>query len=542
MQFNRKIYFIVLVLIAFGILIYYVALPFISQPDERKEEVSSEAMIKPPGDANILPTFREIPFNFDHQYNSSKYAFAGSSLIDVNGDGIEEVFIGGGEGQRDGLFFFENEEFVDRAVEAGLGKVTGATGGALSVDADNDGDVDLYVSRFDGVYLYTNTRGVFSEQMLNITFESDAVPLSISGTDLNRDGLVDLYISTFKDPKKLKIATFNDTSNKTNNLMLINKGGNVFEDVTESSGLVYSQNTFQAMFVDLNNDTFQDLVIAPNTDKVVIYENNRNGTFDKKSPLTDYGFWMGLTAGDIDNDGDIDLFVSNAGNTIPLANIRGDLLANQILNPEWTLLRNTGSFAFTDVTESYQLTGYEFAWGAKFEDLNLNGTQDLIVTENYVKWPAHRLNKVDGRVLLQDNDKTFKPITEASGAKNPHYGTSPLISDFNRDGYPDIVYVNFNGQSKAYISEGGSNNYVVLTMPDEAKSLGARAVMEKTDGTRISQQFTMGEGLMTDASKHLLFGLGNDAEVKSLKVYWPDGRVQNISPVKINSFIDIVNQ
>ena len=89
---------------------------------------------------------------------------------------------------------------------------------------------------------------------------------------------------------------------------------------------------------------------------------------------------MGVAVGDIDNDGDQDLFFSNVGKSIPKVLTAGDLRDDQHQTHEWLLLRNDGDFHFTDLTEAYRLTGEGFAWGAVFEDLDLDGRLDLLVS------------------------------------------------------------------------------------------------------------------------------------------------------------------
>ncbi|PIR41110.1 MAG: hypothetical protein COV31_03135 [Candidatus Yanofskybacteria bacterium CG10_big_fil_rev_8_21_14_0_10_46_23] len=517
---------ILLLAVAFLAIVYYFAAPYLFQPKSIHSEVESSSV--------STPTFTEIGLDFVHNYDKDDYAFAGSALIDIDGDGREEVFIGGGINQIDGLFRFENDRFVNIASQAGFTNEN-SSAGALSIDFDNDGDADLLVARLDGVYLYTNNQGQFAEQKLGITLEKDAVPMSLSATDLNKDGLIDLYVATFKSPKVFKLTTFNDPANRSKNIMLLNKGGNQFEDITEKSGLAYNQNTFQASFVDLNNDTWPDLVLAPNTDKVVVYENKKNGTFESKPALTDFGFWMGLAVGDIDADGDQDLFFSNIGNTIPITAARGDLRPDQILDSQWRLLRNDGNFQFTDITTERALDDYEFGWGALFEDLNLDGRLDLLVSENYVKWPAHKINKLNGRVFLQESDQTFLPITQVAGLNNPYYGTTPLLADFNQDGYPDVVFINFNGPSKAYLNSGGPSNFLKVFLPDIPKSLGARVDVERLNGSVSSKQVIGVMGLLTDVSSELVFGLGQDSGVRKVTVTWASGQTRVFNDVQANT-------
>lgn len=175
---------------------------------------------------------------------------------------------------------------------------------------------------------------------------------------------------------------------------------------------------------------------------------------------------------------------------------------------------------------------YEFAWGALFEDLNLDGLQDLLVVENYIKWPAHKLKKLNGRIFLQEKDSTFSPITTVSGLENPYYGTSPLVTDFNKDGYSDVIFINFSGLIKAYLNNGGNDTYVKVSFPDNTKSLGARVDVEKLNGSILSKQIIGGIGLLSYISNELVFGLGGDEVVKKVSLTLSDGTVTVFKDVK----------
>ena len=314
-----------MIIIALLIWGYFFAKPFLVQEvtveETTVEEITESAET---GDADVVPTFSEVEIDFTHQYNKSALAFAGGSVIDVNGDGIEELFVGGGAGQEDALFFFENGGFVNRIDGTGLSQ-SDATYGSISLDMDADNDTDLIVARENGVYLYLNENGKFQEQKLDIAFASNTVPLSITASDLNKDGWADLYISTFVNAANFSAATFNNPAHAKPNVLLLNNGDNTFSDITEKSGLILKQNTFVSVFVDLDNDGNQDLVAAPNTDTIHIFKNNGDTTFTEIPNLSDYGFWMGLAVADIDQDGDQYLFFSNIGNTIPESSARVDL-------------------------------------------------------------------------------------------------------------------------------------------------------------------------------------------------------------------------
>lgn len=102
-------------------------------------------------------------------------------------------------------------------------------------------------------------------------------------------------------------------------------------------------------------------------------------------------------------------------------------------------------------------------------DMNNDGLQELIVAENYVEFPPHKVFKLPGRFLTQKEDHTFVATEQESGVVNKHFAITPLISDFNLDGYQDLVWVNISGPAKVFLNKGGDNNYLQLTFLENAK-------------------------------------------------------------------------
>ena len=419
-----------------------------------------------------------------------------------------------------------------------LQKKERVTYGSMSLDIDNDGDTDLIVAQTFGIFVYLNNGDHFSEKRINplLGLETYGVPVSLTAGDINKDSLPDLYVSTFINHRYFRSATFNDPQHTTINILLINKGNGEFIDGTKSSGLTVQQNTFLSSFIDLNNDSWQDLVVSQNTGTVRIFKNRGDLTFEEVTPPTDNGFWMGIAAGDIDNDGDIDLFLSNAGNTVPRFILRGDLHQEQTVDSEWALLRNDGNFIFTNITRDQRMKDGEFSWGALFEDMNLDGELDLLVMENSIKWTAHKLRKAPGRFFIQHKGN-FYPVTKATGLTNEYFGQAPLAADFNNDGYPDLVFINLDGPLRVFINNGGTNNYLTVRLPDRAEGLGSRVVVTKNDGSTLTRQFMTGLGFMSDTTPDLTFGLGSETNVSLLQIFWPNGKITTIPSPKINTVI-----
>lgn len=525
----KKIIGLVIILVL--IIAFIFGKPFILQANDHPELSLEEFnQLFPDTDA---PLFKEAPVAHSHKKNDGT-PFLGSALIDIDKDGVDEVFIGGGKGQADALLKFQDGGFINiLPAPEDLSKKL-ASMGAVSIDVDSDSDVDIIVARPDDLYLLINNEGEgFTEAHLNMSLPEKTVPFSVAAGDINKDGVLDLYVSTFIDMENFKAATFNDPDHKTSNILLMGNVEQGLMDVTAASGITFKQNTFLSSFVDLDNDGWQDLVIAPNTDSVRIYRNLEAKGFEEKESPSGYGFWMGMAIADIDSDGDQDLFFSNSGNTLPDFVSQGDLYDSQKKEVDWIVLENQGDFTFKKTV----LSDYEFAWGASMVDLNNDGTKELIVAENYIKWLAHKISPLNGRILMQDAEKNWQPITEVTGALNPSFGMTPLVSDWNRDGYADIFYVNLDGPSRAYLSEGGEANFIKVIMPDTVASLGAQVSVHLPDGRVITQQVLSSTGFLSDPSTILTFGLADVAQVEKVTVDWTSGEQTVETKPEINSRI-----
>ncbi|NJN40814.1 MAG: hypothetical protein HC807_08430 [Gammaproteobacteria bacterium] len=312
----------------------------------------------------------------------------------------------------------------------------------------------------------------------------------------------------FVAPASFRSAVFNDPTHAKENRLLLNNGDLTFTDITAASGTAGKQNTFLSVFVDLDADGWQDLVVAQNTGEVEIFRNMRDRTFRAVASKSGYGYWMSLAVGDIDNDGDQDLFFSNVGDSIPAFLTTGDIRQDQRHNLEWLLLRNDGGFRFTDATRTYGLTGEGFAWGAVFEDLNLDGQLDLFVAQNYIKWPVHKLFKLSGRAYLQRVDGGTRAFRHESGLglANKHYGQSPLIVDIDGDGRQDLIWLNMDGPARAFLNRS-PGDYVTVVVPDTVASLGTRVSIETANGRSHTREVVASAGMLTDQTPELTFGV-----------------------------------
>lgn len=480
------------------------------------------------------PPFTPVPADFTHTWTKGTHPFTGAAVIDIDGNGTYEIFVGGGEGQPDALLSYRNGQLVNIEHGTGLSN-TNATYGSTAIDIDADGDTDLIVARENGVYLYLNNGGRFQERRIPVDLPVDSVPFSVAVADIDHDGDGDLYVSIFVNAKKFRSATFNDPQHAKPNRMLLNNGDLTFTDITESSGTASKQNSFFSAFVDLDADGWQDLVVAQNTGAIEIFRNMKDRTFQPVPTTSAFGFWMGLAVGDIDNDGDQDLFFTNVGTSIPLFLTSGDLLKDQRHTHDWMLLRNEGNFRFTDVTDEYGLTGEGFAWGAVFEDLNLDGQLDLFVAQNYIKWPVHKLLKLSGRTYLQTGENPARTFQQAPtlGLDNKHFGQSPVIVDLDGDGRQDLVWLNIDGPVRAFLNTA-PGNYVTIVVPDTVANIGTTITLETNRGRSYTRAVVGTVGMLTDHTPELSFGLGLDEQILRAVIQRSNGQTEIIPGLPIN--------
>jgi hypothetical protein len=235
---------------------------------------------------------------------------------------------------------------------------------------------------------------------------------------------------------------------------------------------------------------------------------------------------MGIAVSDYNNDGKPDFYFSNVGSTTPDALVRGDLSEHQVLNKKWIMFENQGDFEFKDIADQAKLADYEFSWGALFEDFNLDGQDDLVVSENYAGFPLHILPawRLDGRFMLQTQNGEFAAAGKLAGVQNRLFGISPLTADFNQDGYPDLIHVNLLGPQQVFLSKGGNSQHLKIQLPNTVTSIGAKVMVTLADGTNLHNTFVVGEGLCSDQSHILNFGLGEQSAV-SISVRYLNGEL-----------------
>jgi hypothetical protein len=326
-------------------------------------------------------------------------ALHGIALGDVNGDGLEDLFVCEPGGLPNRLYLHKPDGTVrDVSAVAGVDYFE-ATRSALLLDLDNDGDQDLVMAsdRFV-VFLSNDGYGRFSQRA---GFRTTAATVSMAAADYDLDGDLDVYVCgyfTLEDAAEATVGLgnpipFHDASNGARNSLYRNDGNWEFRDATDAVGLDADNNRFSlaAAWEDYDNDGDPDLYVANDYGRNCLYRND-GGHFVNVAAaagVEDISAGMSASWGDYNRDGRLDIYVSNmfssAGNRIAYQRQFKTDTSNEVRDEYRrfargnSLFENAGDGSYRDVTDTAHVTLGRWAWASNFVDINNDGWDDLVV-------------------------------------------------------------------------------------------------------------------------------------------------------------------
>ena len=445
--------------------------------------------------------------------------------------------------------------FTDVTVEAGVGH-PGYGMGCGTADYDNDGDPDLYVTNFGKNVLYRNNGdGTFTDVTVHAGVDNgDRWSSSCAFVDYDHDGNLDLYVVNYLDYNIAEDGEWYDTSGKrifsnprvyegVSDTLYRNNGDSTFTDVTQRAG-VYND-TGKGLGVtsgDYDNDGRVDIYVANDTTPNFLYRNMGDGTFMDLSVIAGVAYnedgiaegGMGVDFGDYNNDGSLDIFVTNFSRETN------------------TLYRNNSNGIFTDVTYMAHLgdpTFLKLGFGTKFFDADNDGDLDLFVANGHVYSTVESQSDTieyaqTDQLFLNMEGSSFLDVSQECGTyfSMKRVSRSAAFGDYDNDGDTDIFVVNLNQKAVLLRNDGGNGNNWLKIKTVGVKSnrdgIGARIKVVTRSHTQI-REVQAGSSYLSGHDLRLIFGLGADTEVREVKITWPSGLEQTLAEVEANQFLII---
>ena len=352
------------------------------------------------------------PFlNEPQRFGMIRHGPGGITVVDYDSDGWDDLMIP--DGVESKLFRNTRDgKFEDVTVKSGLAKLDGVST-AVFADYDNDGDKDAFVSRtYKPNQLFNNNGdGTFTDATAKSGIGEDCCTTVASWADYNNDGLLDLYVGRYLDPRTDIPTTFYARNGLPNQLYK-NNGNGTFTNVTVEAGVGELGLCLGSVFGDYDDDGFADLYVVNDFGRKTLYHNKGDGTFEDVTVHTGtlaYGAGMSATYGDYDNDLKGDLYC---------ANIRSDYA--------WYASAPTVKrYMINSVRQNVWASDMPLYW----EVFKQSGTDFVAVFQQMASGNTLMRNRGDG---------TFEDTTVKANANPPGWFWGTVLSDFDNDGWQDI--------------------------------------------------------------------------------------------------------
>jgi len=322
----------------------------------------------------------------------------GAAAADVDCDGDVDLFVPSNGANH--LYLNQADgTFTDVAQEWGVA-IPAAGTGAVFFDYDDDGDRDLFVARIGSQILFENRLVPDGKaQFVDVSGQSGigdrpAHGFGVAVADVDGDRDLDVFVAAYNSFGDVLPDSWYDAHNGMPNLLFLNLGDGQFREVAIDRGVRGDRWAYAAAFADYDQDGDQDLYVANDYGGNNLFRNDGTGHFEdftEAAGVLDPGNGMGVSWGDYDNDGLIDLYVMNmsstAGNRILgrlYEDARGVGATLVKLAAGNSLFRNLGDGTFQNVSKESGGVGAAWAWGGGFTDLDNDGCDDLFISNGFI--------------------------------------------------------------------------------------------------------------------------------------------------------------
>ncbi|MCA0154140.1 VCBS repeat-containing protein [Winogradskyella vincentii] len=465
----------------------------------------------------------------------------GVSMVDINSDGYLDIYVSRNgnslklEDRRNQLYINNQDlTFTESAQKYGLADI-GFSTEAVFFDMDNDGDLDMYlvnqpadkkvlltnkVTQRDAESfkdrLYRNENGRFRDisERSGISREL-AYGLSVSASDFNNDGFIDLYVA-------------NDYAQP--DFMYYNNGDGTFTNVINEQLRHITQLSMGSDTGDINNDGLIDLITTDMTPE----DHYRSKT--NMASMSTEAFNMMVDAG-----------------------AHYQYMTN-------TLQINTGMGTFSDIGNMAGMAYTDWSWSSLMVDLDNDGLKDILVSNgikkdvdnNDYKSILNSLNKdsttvdylfeisknapsqpISNYAFKNKGDFEFQKMTKEWGFSTPSFSNGMAYGDLDNDGDLDVVVNNIQSEAFVY-RNNATGNFLKIKLEGSMNNkfgYGAKAIIYHNGKKQIAENLVT-RGYFSSVEPQLLFGLGKDTMIEKVEVIWPNGKVNVFENIKANRVIE----
>jgi hypothetical protein len=474
--------------------------------------------------------------------------------------------------------------------------------GVTTADVNGDGLLDFYVC-YSGRVVDEQRRNQLFINKGNLKFEEQAAAYGLDDPgystsavffDYDNDGDLDMFLLNHNIHKidNMEFARLRNESDSLAGNKLYRNDGNHFTDISKKAGIIQNPLSYGlgVAVADVNKDGWQDVYVTNDYNEPdYCYINNHDGTFKEDSQscfrhLSEFS--MGVDIADFNNDGLPDIMTLDM---LPEDNQRQkqlqlqesyetfELMQSQDLFKQYMrnmLQLNNGDGTFSEIGQLAGVSNTDWSWCPLIADFDNDGYKDIFVTNGFLRdytnkdflryWGDYKVKKaverepvklmelvtampstaVKNYIFKNKHDLTFSNMQQDWGINKTGVSSGAVYADLDNDGDLDLIVNNLNDEASIYKNMSRENNntaYVALKLKGigaNTNAIGAK-VYVYTKGMLQYQEVNPNRGYISAVSTQLQFGLGDATKVDSIRIVWPDNKVQRMKGVTVNQLLKV---